>query len=89
MCIRDRFYEAHKAAQGLEYDPEALISLSPDLSQLEALMSELAQPEHKVSATGKAMVDKQPSGAPSPNLADAVMMAFWPLRRGYSLGAMG
>lgn len=80
FALRERFYNAHKAALGQEYDPEQIISINPELSSLNELMAELAQAEHKTSGTGKTMVDKQPDKAPSPNLADSVMMAFWPAR---------
>lgn len=78
FALRGRFYEAFKATQGLPYDPDGIITLAPNLSNLTPLMRELAQPEQRVSKAGRSRVEKQPAGAPSPNLADAVMMAFWP-----------
>jgi len=86
FALRKRFENAHKAAQGREYDADQLISLPADLPYLQQLCEEISQPEQKPSATGKVMVDKQPDGARSPNLADSVVMAYWPARQaGYSL----
>lgn len=79
FALRRRFQEAHKAATGKDYDPDWIISISPDLPHLEQLQDELSQPQQKPSGTGKVMVDKQPDNAASPNLADAVVMAFWPV----------
>jgi len=78
FSLRKRFENAHKAARGKPYDADMLISLPADLENLAQIEEELAQPQHKTSATGKTMVDKQPDGARSPNLADAIMMAYFP-----------
>lgn len=77
--LRKRFENAHKARIGKPFDADMLISLPRDLPKLIQLEEELTQPQHKTSATGKTMVDKQPDDARSPNLADAVVMAFWPI----------
>lgn len=77
--LRKRFENAYKARNGRAYDAELLISLNPGLHRLAELQDELSQPQHKPSQTGKTMVDKQPDNAPSPNLADMVMMVFFPL----------
>ena len=77
--LRKRFENAHKARLGKPFDADMLISISRDLPNLMQIEEELTQPQHKTSATGKTMVDKQPDGARSPNLADAVVMAFWPI----------
>lgn len=81
FALRRRFENAYKARKGREYDGENLISLPADASWLSQLEEELTQPQHKTSGNGKTMVDKQPDGARSPNLADAVMMAFWPVAK--------
>jgi phage terminase large subunit len=80
FSLRKRFENAHKARRGKPYDPDALISIPRDLPNLQQLEGELTQPQHKTSATGKTMVDKQPDGASSPNLADAVVMAYFPIK---------
>lgn len=77
--LRKRFENAYNARMNRPYDPELLISIRPDLKDLPKLQDELSQPQHKPSQTGKTMVDKQPDGAKSPNRADPVMMAFFPV----------
>ena len=59
-----------------------MISLPRDLPNIRQIEEELTQPQHKTSGTGKTMVDKQPDGARSPNLADAINMAYFPALRG-------
>ena len=83
--LRRRFENAWKARRGQEYDPDMLISIPRDLPGLSGLQDELSQPQHKLSATGKTMIDKQPQGAKSPNRYDACMMAYMPLRQSYDM----
>lgn len=83
--LRKRFENAWLARQGRVYDKDMLISIPRDLPKLRELQDELSQPQHKLSATGKTMVDKSPDGAKSPNRADAVMMAYHPLVGKYDL----
>ena len=83
--LRRRFENAWKARRGQEYDRDMLISIPRDLPNLSQLQDELSQPQHKPSATGRTMVDKQPDGSRSPNLADSVVMAFHPVGRAYSM----
>jgi hypothetical protein len=79
FSVRKRFENAFKARNGRPYDDDMLISLSRDLPCLVQLEAELTQPQHKTSGRGKTMVDKQPDNARSPNLADAVVMAYYPI----------
>lgn len=65
----------------LVVDIDDIISISSKIPKLYELVSELSQPVKKDSGTGKLMVDKTPDGMKSPNLSDAVMMAFAPRRR--------
>ena len=81
FALRKRFENAHKARRGLPYDADMLISIPRDLPNLLQLEQEITQPQHKTSATGKTMVDKQPDDARSPNLADAVVMAYYPIEK--------
>jgi len=80
FALRKRFENAHKARRGIPHDADMLISLPRDLPSLAQIEEELTQPQHKTSATGKTMVDKQPDGSRSPNLADAINMAFFPCK---------
>jgi phage terminase large subunit len=75
--LRIRFQQTHRAVvEGHKVDPDSIISLSPDLPELHALVAELSQPTYSLGGSGKILVDKVPDGAASPNLADAVMMVF-------------
>ncbi|MHC5536677.1 hypothetical protein ACYOEI_00200 [Singulisphaera rosea] len=79
--LRTRFYKTFRAVQhGEKHDAAELISLDSTLPRLHEIQMELAQAVHKYNAVGKVLVDKKPDGAHSPNLADAVVMAFNPVR---------
>ena len=58
-----------------------IISLSSDMAELQALITELSQPTYIKNNAGKMLVDKKPDGAKSPNRADAVMIRFAPKQR--------
>jgi phage terminase large subunit len=78
-ALRLRFRDTFRAvAEGKEYDPDGIISISGDLSDLAQLTSELSQPTYSLNTAGKILIDKAPEGTKSPNLADAVMIAFNP-----------
>lgn len=77
--LRTRFQKTYRAViEGAAYEPDDLISLSSALPDLGALLGELSQPTYSLNLTGKVVVDKAPDGTKSPNLADAVMIAFNP-----------
>jgi phage terminase large subunit len=77
--LRARFQATHRAiAESGQFDADELISLAPDLEVLPQLLQELAQPTYSINGAGKVVIDKAPSGFKSPNLADAVCMAFAP-----------
>lgn len=79
-----RFERTFRAVtQGVEYDPGELISIPSDLPKRQQLMKELSQATQATSArTGKLIVNKTPDGSRSPNLADSVVMAYWPIPSG-------
>lgn len=78
--LRSRFYKTHKAVtDGAVYPVEELISLDSTMPLLQQLMKELAQPVRAQNGQLKTIVDKQPEGTKSPNLADAGMMMYFPL----------
>ena len=80
--LRRRFEKTHRAVtEGVGFDPDELISLPNDLPNLATLRKELSQPTATRSATMKMMIEKTPEGTKSPNLADAVMMAYWPAEK--------
>lgn len=67
-------------------DPDSLISISSKLPKLAKLTLELSQPTYSENGAGKLLINKQPDGAKSPNLADSVMIAYAPTepqRRGF------
>lgn len=59
-------------------DPDELISISSKLPALSKLTIELSQPTYSENGAGKLLINKQPDGAKSPNLADSVMICFAP-----------
>ena len=67
-------------------DPDELISLSSRIPNLSKICIELSQPTYSENGAGKLLINKQPDGTKSPNLADSVMIAFSPAepeRRGF------
>jgi len=82
--LRDRFYNAYKCREGMDHDADMLISLDAlELSErvLAKLCAELAQPRReylngKIKIESKEHMRKR--GVKSPNLADALVMAFAP-----------
>lgn len=81
-ALRMRFQKTYRAVvEGMEFNPDELISISGRLKELSALIAELSQPTYTVNGVGKIVVDKAPEGSKSPNLADAVMIRFAPGRR--------
>ena len=79
--LRMRFEATHRAVAegGLCLNPDVLISIDPDLGELQQLLQELSQPTYSINAAGKFVIDKAPQGFKSPNLADAVCMVFSPV----------
>lgn len=78
--LRSRFYKTYKAINdGDVYPPDELISISSEIPKVQQAILELSQAQYKPSTTGKTMVDKKPDGSRSPNIADAIVMAFTPV----------
>lgn len=85
-ALRQRFQATYRAVvEGQKVDLDGIISLSPTLPDLTKLTLELSQPTYSISVAGKIIVDKTPDGARSPNLADAVMIAFAPKPRAMTI----
>lgn len=79
--LRVRFQRTYRAvtAGSLDgYDPDDLVSLDAEGPDAQQLVMELSQPTYALSTIGKVVVNKAPDGTKSPNLADAVMIAFAP-----------
>ncbi len=82
-ALRLRFQQTYRAVvESMPFDPDSIISIDPNLPELTGLVTELVQPTYSLNASGKVVVDKVPDGAMSPNLADAVMIAFGHCRAG-------
>jgi len=79
--LRTRAFKTFQAVEhGIRHAPMEMLSIDSKLPVAQQLIMELSQPTHAYSANGKTMVDKKPDGARSPNLGDAVVMAFSPKR---------
>ena len=79
-ALRTRFYKTWRAITlGDVYEPDELISLDGNMPNLLKLMKELAQPTKGESADLRMIVNKTPTGTNSPNLADAVVQAYFPV----------
>lgn len=75
-----RFERTHKAiTEGERYDPAELISLPSELPSLSTVRKQLSQATRGRSGALKMLVNKTPNGSRSPNMADALVMAFWPV----------
>jgi hypothetical protein len=78
--LRFRFQATWRAINGQPYSPDDIISIAPDFPERARLCMELSQPQYLINNAGKILIDKTPEGVASPNLGDAVMMAFAPRR---------
>lgn len=81
-ALRRRFQMTYRAVvENLPYNPEDIISIASTVTDYKKLIVELSQPTYSQNNNGKILVDKMPDGARSPNLADAVCIAFAPIRK--------
>lgn len=79
--LRNRFYQTWRVInEGIDYDPDKLISIDSTIPGLRKLEKELSQATISRGSSLKLVVDKSPPGTKSPNMADAVVMAFWPIK---------
>jgi len=78
--LRLRFWRTYQnVMNGTIYPIEDLIVLDKTLPKIRQIEKELAQPTHSPNGQLKQVVDKAPEGTRSPNMGDAIMMAFYPL----------
>lgn len=79
-ALRTRFYKTWRArTMGDVYPVEELISLDGSMPQIHDVRKQLAQPTRRNSAGSlKLVVDKKPQGTKSPNIADAIVQAYFP-----------
>jgi len=80
--LRNRFYRTWRAInEGIEYNADELISIDSTMPKLRKLEKELSQATISRGSSLKLVVDKSPPGTKSPNMADAVVMAYWPIKQ--------
>jgi phage terminase large subunit len=84
-ALRFRFQATYRALNGQAYNPDDIISIASGFPERARLCTELSQPIYLINNAGKILIDKQPEGVASPNLADACMMAFAPRRPGLAI----
>jgi len=85
--LRILFQNTWRALQGKPYDIDKIISINPNIPELQKLSTELSQPTYSLS-NGKILVNKQPDGTLSPNLADSVMINYAPVKLGRDVRAI-
>lgn len=83
FTLADRFYNTYRAAVfGDKFDNDQLISISPDLPNLEELKFELTAPRREYDGNMRVKVeskkDMKKRGIKSPNIADALVMCYAP-----------
>lgn len=90
-AMRMRVWNTYRAiTEGIEFDPGDLISFDTEsigTKMLIKLMQELAQAKMDTDSRLRNIVEKQPENTKSPNLADATIMAYWPVPRPKDLGS--
>lgn len=80
--LRRRFQLTHRAiVEKLPVNPDDIISISSTIPEREKLLIELSQPTYSQNVVGKILIDKMPDGGRSPNLADALCIAFAPFKK--------
>ena len=88
--VRERFYKTWRAIEfGDTYPVDELISISGSLKDLEYLKAELSRPRVDYDNNGRVKVESKKDmakrGIPSPNRADALIMAFAPVQGGLNI----
>lgn len=80
-AIRSNAPDATEDERKFTYKADDLISLSSEIPNLFKLVKELSQATVSMGSRLKMVIDKKPDGAKSPNMADAVVMAYFPVNR--------
>ena len=88
--VRDRFYKTWRAVEmGDKYPVDELISINSKIKDVEYLKAELSRPQVDYDQNGRVKVeskkDMKKRGIPSPNKADAFVMAFAPVQSGLNI----
>lgn len=78
--LRKRFQNVYRAVvEKQPFKPDEIIAINGSMRLKDKLIVELSQPTYSINAVGKIVIDKQPDGTKSPNLADSVMINFAPM----------
>jgi hypothetical protein len=83
MHARWLFEQSNLAANGMEFDKEAFISINPKIPELSKLIAQLSQPTRSENAAGRIIIDKLGDGERSPDLGDACTMVMAPRKPGF------
>ncbi|MCK5018041.1 MAG: hypothetical protein KAS32_13375 [Candidatus Peribacteraceae bacterium] len=79
--LRLRFEKTYNAiVHGTKFDSSELISISSRVEHLHRLVQELSQATYTTDGKGRIVINKKPSGASSPDLADGTVMCYWPVQ---------
>lgn len=86
-ALRRRFEITYRALNEPDYtwDTEDIISIPSNLPLLRKIQKELSQPTMVQSSRLKLMINKKPDSSKSPNIADAIVMAYFPQKSKRSL----
>lgn len=79
-AVRSKAADATPEERSFTYKVDELISLSSKMPNLFKLAKELSQATMVMNSRMKLGIDKKPDGAKSPNLADSVVMCYFPAR---------
>lgn len=81
--LADRFKATHAAVNGGSFKPEDLICLDSSMPHIDKLIDELCAPRREFDPAGRVKVESKKDlaerGVKSPNLADALVMAYAPV----------
>jgi hypothetical protein len=77
-AVRSRAPDATEDERKFTWEYDDLIVLPGNLPNIRKIEKELSQPTYGQGSKLKMVINKTPEGTRSPNLADAIVMAFWP-----------
>lgn len=81
--LRGRANNTRRLLRGEDVSLDKCLFISPDIPRLEGILAQMSQPIRKEDIAGRIVVDKAPDDAPSPDIYDAVALAFaWDSRHG-------
>jgi len=81
--LRVRFEKTHKMVRGeADYPHDELISISSEIKDIVSVKKQLSQATFSTNrSNGKMVINKAPGSMKSPNLADSIVMSYWPITR--------